>query len=38
MYAAIRQVQAKSGTADELARRIKQGAIPIISNVPGFMG
>src|SRR3954470_15403551 len=38
MYAAIRQVQAKSGTADELARRIKQGAIPIISDVPGFMG
>jgi hypothetical protein len=39
MYAAIRQVKGKTGTAaDELARRVKQGAIPIISNVPGFMG
>jgi hypothetical protein len=37
MYAAIRQVKAKAGMADELARRIK-GAIPLISSVPGFMG
>jgi hypothetical protein len=38
MYAAIRQVKAKAGRADELASRIKKGAIAIISNVPGFMG
>jgi hypothetical protein len=38
MYAAIRQAKAKPGMADELARRIKKGAISIISNVPGFMG
>jgi len=38
MYAALRQVKAKSGTADELAARVKRGAIPIISNVPGFLG
>ena len=38
MYAAIRQGKAKAGTAEELARRIKEGAIPIISGVPGFMG
>ncbi len=37
MYAAIRQVKAKPGTADELAERIK-GAVPIVSGVPGFMG
>jgi hypothetical protein len=37
MYAAIRQGKAKTGTAEELARRIKEGAIPIISNVEGFM-
>jgi Antibiotic biosynthesis monooxygenase len=37
MYAAIRQVKAKPGTADQLAERIK-GAVPIISGVPGFMG
>src|SRR5499427_4876498 len=37
MYAAIRQGKAKTGTAEELARRIKDGAIPIISDVEGFM-
>jgi hypothetical protein len=37
MYAAIRQAKAKAGSAEELARRIKEGAIPIISNVEGFM-
>src|SRR5438105_4015391 len=37
VYAAIRQGKAKSGMAEELARRIKEGAIPIVSDVPGFM-
>src|SRR6266852_5249642 len=37
MYAAIRQAKAKTGTAEELARRIKEGAIPIISDVEGFI-
>ncbi len=37
MYAAIRQGKAKTGTAEELARRIKEGAIPIISDVEGFI-
>ena len=37
MYAAIRQVKAKTGMADQLASRIK-GVIPLISSVPGFMG
>ena len=37
MYAAIRQAKARAGTAEELARRIKEGAIPIISDVEGFM-
>ena len=36
MYAAIRQGKAKPGAAEELARRIKDGAIPIISDVAGF--
>jgi hypothetical protein len=36
MYAAIRQGKAKAGMAEELTRRIKEGAIPIISDVPGF--
>src|SRR6476646_11819719 len=36
MYGAIRQGKAKSGMAEELAVRVKEGAIPIISDVPGF--
>lgn len=38
MYAAIRQAKAKAGMAEELTQRIKEGAIPIISDVEGFMG
>jgi hypothetical protein len=37
MCAAIRQAKVKTGMAEELARRIKEGAIPIISDVEGFM-
>ncbi len=37
MYAAIRQGKARAGMAEELASRIKEGVIPIVSNVPGFM-
>ena len=33
MYAAIRQGKAKCGMAEELAVRVKEGAIPIISDV-----
>ena len=36
MYAAIRQGKARAGMAEELTRRIKEGAIPIIIGVPGF--
>jgi hypothetical protein len=36
MYGAVRQAKAKAGKAEELARTIKEGAIPIISDVPGF--
>ena len=36
MYAGIRQGKAKPGMAEEIARTIKEGAIPIISDVPGF--
>ena len=37
MYAAIRQGRAKTGMAEELVRAIKEGVIPIISDVEGFM-
>src|SRR3954452_5044625 len=36
MYAAIRQAKAKPGHAEELAQIIKEGAVPIISDVEGF--
>jgi hypothetical protein len=36
VYASIRQGKAKTGMAEELTRRIKEGAIPIISDVEGF--
>ena len=36
MYASIRQGKAKAGMAEELTRRIKDDAIPIISRVPEF--
>jgi quinol monooxygenase YgiN len=36
MFAAIRQAKARPGKAEELARVIKEGAIPMISEVPGF--
>jgi hypothetical protein len=37
MYAAIRHSKARAGMAEELANRIKEGAIPIISDVEGFV-
>ena len=37
MYASIRQGMAKAGMAEELTRRIKKPAIPIISDVEGFV-
>ena len=37
MYASNRQGKSKAGMAGELTRRITEGAIPIISDVEGFM-
>jgi hypothetical protein len=37
VFASIRQGKAKIGMAEEVTRRIKEGAIPIISDVDGFM-
>jgi hypothetical protein len=36
MYTAIRQGKAKVGSAEELARRTNEGAVPLISSMPGF--
>ncbi len=37
MYAGIRQGKARPGMAEELASRVKEGVIPLVSDVPGFM-
>jgi heme-degrading monooxygenase HmoA len=36
MHAAIRQTKLKPGTADEVVKRAREGALPLISGVPGF--
>ena len=36
MYAAIRQTKLKPGTAEEVIKRAREGALPLISGVPGF--
>ena len=36
MYTAIRQGKAKAGSAEELARRADEGAVPIISHYAGL--
>ena len=37
MYAALRQYYIIPGTADEFMRRVRDGFVPIISKVPGFV-
>ena len=36
MYAAIRRGKAKPGSAAEVTRRVTEGALPLMSSVPGF--
>jgi heme-degrading monooxygenase HmoA len=36
MYAAVRRGKVKPGSADELARRVNEEALSIVSGVPGF--
>lgn len=37
MYASIRRYQTTAGGAGELARRVNQGFVPIVSRAPGFV-
>ena len=37
MYASIRRYKTSPGAAAELARRVNQGFVPIISKAPGFV-
>ena len=36
MFAAIRRGKLKPGMAEEFAKRVKAGAIPVLTNLPGF--
>jgi heme-degrading monooxygenase HmoA len=37
MYVTIRRYKTEPGAAPELARRVNQGFVPIISRAPGFI-
>jgi len=37
MYASIRRYKTSTGAAAELARRVNEGFVPIISAAPGFV-
>jgi hypothetical protein len=37
MYAAIRYYQTDPDSVDEVARRVNEGFVPIISDMPGFV-
>jgi len=38
MYAAIRRYKIQSGTLSEVAQRAQQGFVPLVSQIPGFVG
>jgi hypothetical protein len=37
MYVSVRKYQATPGSAEEAGRRVEEGFVPIISQVPGFV-
>jgi len=38
MYAAVRQAKLKPGVSDDVIKRARDGALPLISGAPGFKG
>ena len=38
MFSAIRRYTVEQGTVEELIRRVQEGFVPIVRNMPGFMG
>ena len=37
MYVALRRYQIKAGASAEIARRVQQGFVPLVSQIPGFV-
>jgi heme-degrading monooxygenase HmoA len=37
MFTSIRRYKVNAGAAPEIARRVKEGFLPIVSNAPGFV-
>ena len=38
MFSSIRRYTVKQGTVEELTRRVQEGFVPIVRNMPGFRG
>ena len=38
MYASIRLTQARPGSVDEIGKRVTSDFVPIVSQIPGFIG
>jgi hypothetical protein len=38
MYASVRVTQAKPGSVDEIGRRVTTDFVPVVSQIPGFVG
>lgn len=36
MYVAMRAYRANPGSADEIKRRVQEGFVPLVSQIPGF--
>ncbi|MBZ0286875.1 MAG: hypothetical protein K8I30_04625 [Anaerolineae bacterium] len=38
MYASVRVTQAKQGDVDKIGKRVTKDFVPIVSQIPGFVG
>jgi len=38
MFTSIRKYKVRRGSAEELARRVREGFVPLVRQIPGFRG